>query len=216
MTDSIIFDLDGTLWDSTEIVAKAWNEVLEKEPSINLHLIADDLKKLFGRPLPVIASILFDKLPENEQLELIDRCCHQEHIALSKQCGILFPHLEDTLKILSSKYKLFIVSNCEDGYIETFLKISGLASYFQDFECPGNSGLLKGDNNKLIIQRNQLSAPVYVGDTQGDADAAAYAGIPFIFAKYGFGNVKDYKYFIDEFSQLPALLDTIPSINHFK
>lgn len=208
MIDSIIFDLDGTLWDSTEIVAKSWNEVLKNEPSINLQVTSDDLKKLFGRPLPVIASILFDKLPEKEQLSLIDRCCHQEHIALSKQCGILFPHLEQTLQLLSSKYKLFIVSNCEDGYIETFLTVSGLTSYFQDFECPGNSGLLKGDNNKLIIERNHLKAPVYVGDTQGDADAAAYAGIPFIFAKYGFGNVKNYKYFIEEISQLPDFLST--------
>ena len=208
MTDSIIFDLDGTLWDSTEIVAKAWNEVLSAEPSINLHLTADDLKKLFGRPLPVIASILFNTLPEKEQLELMDRCCAQEHIALSKECGILFPELENTLKVLSSQYKLFIVSNCEAGYIETFLESSGLSSYFQDFECPGNSGLLKGDNNKLVVERNHLKSPVYVGDTQGDADAAAYAGIPFIFAKYGFGEVKDYEYYIEKFSQLPNLLAT--------
>lgn len=209
MIDSILFDLDGTLWDSTEIVARAWNEVLAKETSIDLQLTADDLKGLFGRPLPVIASILFEKLPEAEQLALMDRCCHQEHIALSKECGTLFPQLEETLKILSSKYKLFIVSNCEDGYIETFLKVSGLSSYFTDFECPGNSGLLKGDNNKLIIERNHLQHPIYLGDTQGDADAAAYAGIPFIFAKYGFGNVSKYDYSIEAFSQLPDLLSSL-------
>lgn len=209
MIDSILFDLDGTLWDSTEIVARAWNKVLAEEPSLDLQLTAKDLKELFGRPLPVIASILFEQLPEAEQLDLMDRCCHQEHIALSKECGILFPELEDTLKILSSKYKLFIVSNCEDGYIETFLQVSGLSSYFTDFECPGNSGLLKGDNNKLIIERNQLQHPIYLGDTQGDADAAAYAGIPFIFAKYGFGNVSHYDYSIEQFAQLPDLLSSL-------
>lgn len=209
MIDSILFDLDGTLWDSTEIVAKAWNEVLEKEPEMDITLTADDLKKLFGRPLPVIASILFTELPKKEQLALMERCCHQEHIALSQKCGILFPELENTLKILQKNYKLCIVSNCEDGYIETFLKASGLASYFADFECPGNSGLLKGDNNKLVIQRNGLKAPVYVGDTQGDADAAAYAGIPFIFAKYGFGSVKSYQYSVDSFSQLPDLIASL-------
>lgn len=206
MVDSILFDLDGTLWDSTEIVAEAWNQVLEKEPNITMHLTGDDLKKLFGRPLPVIASILFSQLPEVEQLSLMDKCCAQEHIALEQTCGKLFPKLEETLKLLANDYKLFIVSNCEDGYIETFLKASGLSSYFTDFECPGNSGLLKGDNNKLIVKRNHLKSPVYLGDTQGDADAAAYAGIPFIFAKYGFGSVKDYKYSIAQFSDLPMLL----------
>lgn len=209
MIDSILFDLDGTLWDSTEIVAEAWNEVLEKEPKVDMTLTAGDLKKLFGRPLPVIASMLFTELPEKEQLDLMDRCCHQEHIALSKKCGTLFPELENTLKILHKKYKLCIVSNCEDGYIETFLKASGLASYFTDFECPGNSGLLKGDNNKLVIKRNQLKSPIYVGDTQGDADAAAYAAIPFIYAKYGFGSVKDYKYSINSFAELPDYIASL-------
>lgn len=209
MIDSILFDLDGTLWDSTEIVAEAWNEVLAKEPNINMTLTADDLRKLFGLPLPVIASTLFTELPENEQLALMDRCGQQEHIALSKKCGTLFPELENTLKILQKKYKLFIVSNCEDGYIETFLKASGLTSYFTDFECPGNSGLLKGDNNKLIIERNGLKSPVYVGDTQGDADAASYAGIPFIFARYGFGSVESYKYSVDAFAQLPDLIASL-------
>lgn len=209
MVDSILFDLDGTLWDSTEITSGAWNQVLAHEPNINLKLTADDLKNLFGLPLPVIASKLFPNLPEQEQLSLMDRCCEQEHIALSEKCGILFPELEKTLQILKEKYTLCIVSNCEDGYIETFLKTSGLGAYFTDFECPGNSGLLKGDNNKLVIERNHLKAPVYLGDTQGDADAASYAGIPFIFAKYGFGSVKDYKYSINSFSELPELIASL-------
>ncbi len=209
MIDSILFDLDGTLWDSTEIVAEAWNEALAKEPKVDMTLTAEDLKKLFGLPLPAIANKLFPDLPEQEQLDLMDRCCHQEHIALSQKCGTLFPELENTLKILQEKYKLFIVSNCEDGYIETFLKTSGLSSYFTDFECPGNSGLLKGDNNKLIITRNHLKSPVYLGDTQGDADAAAYAGIPFIFAKYGFGSVDEYKYSINSFAELPNLIASL-------
>lgn len=209
MVDSILFDLDGTLWDSTDIVAEAWNRVLAKEAKVDMHLTGDDLKKLFGHPLPVIASMLFTELPKEEQLELMDRCCAEEHIALEQTCGKLFPHLEETLKVLSKDYKLCIVSNCEDGYIETFLKGSRLSAYFTDFECPGNSGLLKGDNNKLIVKRNGLKSPVYLGDTQGDADAAAYAEIPFIFAKYGFGSVKEYKYSITQFSDLPNLLKSL-------
>lgn len=209
MIDSILFDLDGTLWDSTEIVVDAWNEVLRNEPKVNMTLTAADLKQLFGRSLPEIASILFPDLPEQEQLDLMDRCCHQEHIALSQKCGFLFPELENTLKILQKKYKLCIVSNCEAGYIETFFKASGLSSYFTDFECPGNSGLLKGENNKLVIERNHFKSPIYVGDTQGDADAAAYAKIPFIFAKYGFGSVDDYKYSINSFTELPELIASL-------
>lgn len=207
MVDSILFDLDGTLWDSTDIVAVAWNKAIAKDNRLQLTFTGDDLKKLFGRPLPEIAGIIFPELPREEQLKLMDLCCHEEHLALSKTCGTLFPKLEETLKELSAKYKLCIVSNCESGYIETFFKTSGLSSYFTDFECPGNSGLLKGDNIKLVVERNHFKNPVYLGDTQGDADACAYAGVPFIHASYGFGTVKDCKYKVSSFAELPSYIE---------
>lgn len=31
LIDSIIFDVDGTLWDSTDVVADAWNQIMEKK-----------------------------------------------------------------------------------------------------------------------------------------------------------------------------------------
>ena len=50
---------------------------------------------------------------------------------------------------------------------------------------------------------------VYVGDTQGDADAAAKAGIPFIFTEYGFGSVKDAAARIASLPELPAAVEKI-------
>ncbi len=50
-----------------------------------------------------------------------------------------------------------------------------------------NGRFLKDKRFRMLIDRNHLSSPVYVGDTQGDADACHAAGIPFIFAEYGFG-----------------------------
>ena len=44
---------------------------------------------------------------------------------------------------------------------------------------------------RLIVERNGLQSPVYVGDTQWDCDAATAAGVPFIFAAYGFGHVEN-------------------------
>jgi len=58
----------------------------------------------------------------------------------------------------------------------------------------------------LIIQRNNLINPVYVGDTEGDLKASRYAGIPFIYARYGFGNVKEFDYVIDSFEELLNLV----------
>ncbi|MDE7279616.1 MAG: HAD hydrolase-like protein, partial [Oscillospiraceae bacterium] len=83
----------------------------------------------------------------------------------------------------------FIVSNCQSGYIETFLEYHKLGKYFADFECPGGTGFAKAENIRIVMERNGLEKAVYVGDTQGDLDASDSAGIPFIHAAYGFGNV---------------------------
>lgn len=203
--DGIIFDLDGTLWDSTSVVAKAWSSVLKQYPEVSFEAIPDNLKKLFGRPLPVIADIIMPDLAPEERYRIIDECCEQEHKALKVTPGTLYPRLEETLADLHHRYPLFIVSNCEAGYIETFLEVTGLGGYFKDFECPGNSGLIKGPNNKLIMERNHLTSPVYVGDTQGDKDSAEYAGIAFCHASYGFGTVDSCDYRIRSFSDLMKL-----------
>lgn len=206
MFDSILFDLDGTLWDTTDIVAQAWNASLEKENGITTRVTGAKLRTLFGRPLPEIAACILPDLSREEQLSVMDRCCEEEHRVLEQTPGILYPDLEDTLDALSKKYPLCIVSNCEAGYIELFLRVTGLTKYFTDHICPGDTGMTKGDNNLAIVKRNGFQSPVYVGDTLGDANAAAYAKIPFIFAGYGFGQVTDYYAKINTFAELKTLL----------
>lgn len=189
MTDSIIFDLDGTLWDSTDIVAGAWNCVIAEETDLDLRLTSRDLKNLFGRLLPDIAAVIFSDETKERQLELMDLCCQEEHRALLRNPGALYKGLEDMLKILSENHRLFIVSNCQAGYIEVFLKSTGLARYFEGHLCPGDTGKAKASNIRTIVDTFHLKSPVYVGDTAGDFQAAVEAGLPFIFASYGFGKV---------------------------
>lgn len=200
--DSIIFDLDGTLWDSTEGVSKTWSFVLNKYDYERKEVTVEDLHSCMGKQLDEIGKILFPKLSSEVRKNLMNECCTLENEYLGKHGGVLYAKVEETLKELSKKYKLFVVSNCQDGYIECFFKAHKLDKYFTDYECPGRTGLSKGENNKLVIERNNLKKPVYVGDTEGDAESARVAGIPFVFAKYGFGSVEKYQYEIDSFQDL--------------
>lgn len=200
--DSIIFDLDGTMWDSTKAAAAVWKEVAGRNPAITDEVTPEKLKALYGLLLEEIAVKLFVSVPKEVALKTMEECVVEQCPYLAKHGGILLGNVEETLQELSKRYKLFIVSNCKSGYIEAFLESHQLGQYFADFECPGKTGLLKADNIRLVMERNQLKDPIYVGDTKGDQLAAKEAGIPFIYARYGFGECDCYDDVIDSFEEL--------------
>lgn len=190
----IIFDLDGTLWDSTDEVAIAWNQAIKEHSEIEHTLTGDELKREFGKPLNEILDDLFPGLSSSEKEELAECLYQTENERVERAPCILYDKMPETIRKLSEDYALFIVSNCQKGYIEAFLKNTGLGDYFKDFTCPGDTGKLKGENIRIIMERNEIHNAVYVGDTQGDADACQKADIPMIYAAYGFGDVEgDYK-----------------------
>ncbi|MGM0840061.1 MAG: HAD family hydrolase [Bacillota bacterium] len=203
--DSIIFDLDGTLWDPIESVLEAWNNVINEHNQLKEGITRKHLEGTMGLQIKEIGKRLFPELNEEERERLLKDLSRHEIPHLSKYGGSLYNHVEEVLVELSKKYKLFIVSNCQDGYIEAFYDYHKLDKHFIDYENPGRTGLSKGENIKLIIERNHLTAPVYVGDTDGDQKAAKEAGIPFIYARYGFGEVDEYTQTIDSFDELLKL-----------
>jgi len=202
MWDSIIFDLDGTLWDATDGAAAVWKEEAKKYPEMKDVITADKLKALYGLPLEEIAVKLLPSLDSETAIAIMREAVIKQCPYLEKDGGILYPGLIETLQELKKKYKLFIVSNCEEGYIQCFLNAHQLWDVFTDFEYPGRSGELKAENIKSVIARNSLQNPVYLGDTAADFRAATKAGVPFIFARYGFGDVEGYERAIDSFAQL--------------
>lgn len=183
----IIFDLDGTLWDSSENVVRSWNEVLSRRAGKTITVA--DMQSYMGKTLEKIGELVLPDVPADLRSDIMREACKNENAFLRSHGGVLFPELENVLKQLSEKYKLFIVSNCQSGYIEVFLEYYGLGKYFTDHECPGGSGLEKAGNIRLISERNHLEKAVYIGDTQGDCDATEEAGIQFIHAAYGFGTI---------------------------
>lgn len=198
----LIFDLDGTLWDTTEVSARAWNEILREDGRSSLVATADILKREFGKTMTAIAESLFPELDEEVRDELLLKCCGSQAAFLEKAGPeLLYPHVRETLIQLSKSCRLYIVSNCQTGYIEQFMSKYDLEPLITDTECFGNTGKSKAENIKYLIERNHLEEAAYVGDTAGDYDAATKAGVPFIFASYGYGTVKDVPA-ISHFSQL--------------
>jgi phosphoglycolate phosphatase len=205
--DSIIFDLDGTLWDSSNNVALAWQQAIEQVDYVDEVMTVEKVRSITGLAYNVIFDRLFPHLDTEKRTDLMAICAKVELEILHTKGGELYPSLDETLSYLASKYKLFIVSNCQTGYIEVFLKLSRMGQYFMGHQCYGTKGNPKSENIKDIVNDYKLAAPVYVGDTMGDYDAATKAGVPFIFADYGFGKVEEGQIAtISTFNELVGLL----------
>jgi len=209
MKPGIIFDMDGTLWDSSEGVAISWTEIVNKEYDKDRVITAEDIQGVMGRTMDKIADALFAELSKEERMALLRKCCDYENEYLKEHGGILFEGLEDTFGKLQKNYDLFIVSNCQAGYIEAFLDHYGFGHYFKDIECYGNNDLPKNENIKKIVERNNLAKAVYVGDIQGDYDATTAAGLPFIHAAYGFGTIVQETAKVNAFAEL---LHVVPAV----
>lgn len=208
--NAIIFDLDGTMWDTTEAILPVWNEVLQKySGETSKQISKTEMDSYMGKTLEQIACLALPELNIKRSLEILGECCKAECKFLEQKGAIIYPMLIETLKELKKKYMLLIVSNCQDGYIQAFLTHYKLWDVFSDIEFAGRTGKTKGENIRLIMERNNVNKAVYVGDTQSDFDAAKFAEIDFVFAKYGFGNAENYKYSIKEISRLPSVVSKI-------
>ena len=204
MKQGIIFDMDGTLWDSAENVAKSWSLAIRQDGTVDRTLTTADIQGVMGKTMDVIADILFPELEKEPRTLLLQKCCETENAYLREHGGILYPKVRETLAKLKENYPLYIVSNCQKGYIEAFLDFYQMWDLFCDIECYGNNLLQKGDNIHLLAKRNELDTAVYVGDIQGDYDASMAAGVGFIHAAYGFGTINAPVVAIERFEDLLA------------
>ena len=208
MRKGVIFDLDGTLWDSSYQVGIAWNEVFKKY-GVDIELTAERMAVMMGRTVPEIGEALLPHIEPVRRAEILEQCCREENRRLNLYGGVLYDRVFETLERLYEKYELFIVSNCQDGYMESFMNYHKTGCFITDTECIGRTGLDKAGNISLIARRNGLDKAVYVGDTERDMHAAHSAGLPFIHASYGFGKGFESEYSIGSIEELPKLLTEI-------
>lgn len=204
--ESLIFDIDGTLWDSRALVAEGYNLQLRREGLERLCVDAETLKPLFGKVMTEIADRLFVSLPKEERYGLMERCMDTENRYLRENpCEIGYPKVRETMAELAKNHRLFLVSNSQRGYPELCIQKLGLTPYIQGHLCFGDTGASKGRTLRTLMERYGIERCAYVGDTQGDYEATVEAGVPFLWAAYGFGTPEGYAQKLEKFEDLLKL-----------
>ena len=208
MKIGIIFDLDGTLWDTSKATAYAVKDVSKLE---NIVPVSDqEIINSFGENKENIAKIYFPNIEFDKALDLVDDVNIKNIDILQKEGGRLYPRLREVIKNLSHNYNLFIVSNAiRNEYIEAFLVTSSLKEYFTGYMAAGAEGLSKSSAIKKVIKDYGLEKSIYVGDTKLDYDAATDANIPFIHAKYGFQSSLPSKHYINNLEELESTIKIV-------
>ena len=207
MKKGIIFDMDGTLWDSAAEVAKAWNEAMRQTGYERKPLTEADIKSVMGLTMVDLVNVLYPGIDQLKLRDFLDLSFKLENDYLREHGGMLYPKIRETMERLKRTYHLYIVSNCQTGYIEAFLDHYQFRDLIEDFVCYGDNDQPKGVNIRLICERNGLDDAVYVGDIQGDYDESMKAGVRFIHAAYGFGTIRQEVLKIRKFEELVEVAD---------
>ena len=179
--ESIVFDIDGTLWDSRALVAEGYNIQLRSEGMADRCVTAEALRPLFGKVMTEIADALFPDIAPEPRYALMERCMATENRYLHENpCHIGYPKVRETMEALAKRHRLFIVSNSQQGYPELCIQKMGLEGCISGHLCFGDTGTDKGTTIRILLEKYGISSAVYVGDTQGDMEATYAAGLPFI------------------------------------
>ena len=204
--DSILFDMDGTLWDAVDSYCAVWNDAIDRCCPEVPHVEYSELAAMMGKPLEVIyARFIGDRYPLDK---FMTELLASEKVLMPKLGGALYPHVAATIEKLSKKHRLFMVSNCTPEGLPNFLAFTGLKPYFTDSVSYGQTGHEKDVNIAMLVDKYSLESPLYVGDTEGDCVSSHKAGVPFAWATYGFGRgVENQDYTLNSIADLLEICD---------
>lgn len=204
--DALIFDMDGTLWDAIDSYCAVWNETAATL-GCSRRVAYNDLLPLMGKPLAEIYDALIGDAYDDPQ-RFMSLLADNELSMMPRLGGRLYPGVKETLTRLHDMgVPLMMVSNCSPSGLDNFLDFTGLRPLISDGLTYGGTGFDKDVNLRHLAARYNLKRPVYVGDIQRDADSTHAAGMEFVWAAYGFGQVNDADFKIDSFAQLLKVLD---------
>ena len=198
--DSLIFDMDGTLWDAVQTYTDAWNLFYERN-DMEERASKKELEGLMGMEEAQFLNIMLPKFSPDIRKKLYEKIVDIQYELIDAQGGQIYEGVLEGLELLSKKYPLFIVSNCPRHTIEHFIRFAGIEDLISDSLAHGQNLKPKHKNIQELIRRHALRKALYIGDTEGDRIQSEKASVPFVFMEYGFGQASGFHRSFSSFSE---------------
>ncbi len=186
MNKMIIFDMDGTLLDSSKSITTSINYVRDK---LGLKPFkVDEVVRLINEPDNNLPKLFYeDKRPYSEC-----RAIFEEHYI--DNCIIdmdIFDGVKDMLEALKDKYQMGVLTNAYGDFARKMLKHSKIDHYFKEIIGSDDIDARKPDPEGIYYFLNKYKLDkkkvFFVGDSLKDEECAKNAGVKYIFVDWGFG-----------------------------
>lgn len=203
---TILFDLDGTLVDTTAIVLPAFRDTLA---TFDVPIPTDRvLRTTYGMPDDAIWAMLMPDASEARRQAAFAAAEERIQVGMYER-DLLFPHARAVLSELAARGNvLTTASNCGQPYLDAVLDSQEIRTLFTRPLCLGSvSGSRKADILKVHFEHFDKHTAVMVGDRSSDIEAANEHGIPSIACTYGFGTPEELEGAVAQIDDLRMLLN---------
>ena len=207
MLQSIIFDMDGTLFQTDKILELSLEDTfnhlrsLDKWDSVTP---IDKYREIMGVPLPKVWEALLpdhsDEVREQVDAYFLERLI--ENIRSGK--GALYPNVKEVFSYLKeNNCSIYIASNGLTEYLKAIVHYYNLDNWVTEtFSIQQIKTLDKGDLVKSIIQKYNIKKAAVVGDRLSDIKAAKNNGLTAIGCNFDFAQE-------DELAQADIVIDDL-------
>ncbi|WP_313757305.1 HAD hydrolase-like protein [Tissierella sp.] len=211
---SIIFDMDGTLFQTNKVLEISLLETFNYLESINEwdgEMPIEKYREIMGAPLPKVWEVLLPDHSE-EVRKFTDSFFLKvliENIKNGK--GALYPHVEDILSYLKdNNWSIFIASNGLKEYLKTIVSFYQLDNWIFDFySIEEIESLDKSNLVEFILRKYNIQRGAIVGDRISDINAAKDNGLVSIGCNFDFAREEELSkadYVIDDLIELKSII----------
>jgi phosphoglycolate phosphatase len=192
---ALIFDLDGTLIDSSPGIAASLNAAFE---AVGRHLPTVEIRRIIGPPINVMARKIEPSLTDSE-VAAIEQKYRTEYDTEGWRETVPYEGvLESLLRLNEAGLRLFVVTNKPKIPARKILGHLGMSPVFEavftrDTRTPMYTSKTEMLAGLIANHRLEAATSAMVGDTQEDQEAAVGNGLQFIHATYGYGIVPEAK-----------------------